>query len=140
MNKWHVGGIIGMLASAAVAVVAATNYGAVTYGAAEQTQTVATVVNGGTLAAILGAIGSVWALVKGGLGGKQSSLLDFGKQVISDLTTHDGIGMSVDAAFVVIAGCILAKKGAIDPQLLADLGALRQRIESGPTAPKPTAP
>ena len=124
MNRWQIGGVVGLVVSGVVACVAAANFGAVTYGAAEVTPQVNAVVNGGWLTALLGAAGSVFAFFRG----SSSTIIDHGKQIIGDIAGGNASAITVDAAFVTIAATILAAKGDIDPQLLADLGTLRKKV------------
>ena len=79
-----------------------------------------------------GIISSIMALISGG-GGlfallRSPGVIDAGRSIVSDFTSGDKSALVVDAAFVTIAGAILAKKGSIEPTLLADLGALRQKV------------
>lgn len=108
------------LASVGVAAGTATP---VLYGAGEATTSVTATGVLSTLTALVSGAGGLFALLR------SSPLGDFAKGAIGNLASRDVGGSVLDAAFVTIAATLLAKRGSIDPTMLAELGALRKKID-----------
>lgn len=99
----------------------------VAYGVGEATTGVTATGIVSTITALLSAGGGLFALLT------NTAVTDFARGALGNITQRDLTGAVLDAAFVTIAAAILSRKGTIEPTMLAELGALRKKIEDSAT-------
>lgn len=122
MNKALIAVLFGV--SVIGASVASSSILPVAYGAGEMTPGVGITSIVGTITALLSGAGGIWSLFKTG------TVSDFAKGALKNLTEGDAHGTGVDAAFIAIVTAVLLKKKTIDPALLSEIGAVRNKVQT----------